>query len=72
MRDNLAMALKNARGPFSVLWTSTAAKDAERIHEFAAEIGLTPELDRIAGELSHGQKQWLETGMPLRTIRTCC
>ncbi len=31
----------------------------------ADEIGLTDALDRKSGELSHGQKQWLEIGMLL-------
>ncbi|MEC7668638.1 MAG: ATP-binding cassette domain-containing protein, partial [Pseudomonadota bacterium] len=38
---------------------------AEKIGALAEEIGLTDELTRVAGELSHGQKQWLEIGMLL-------
>ena len=33
--------------------------------ELASEIGLSDELFRKSGELSHGQKQWLEIGMLL-------
>jgi urea transport system ATP-binding protein len=65
VRANLAMALKNPRGPFSVLRHRKTAEGAARIDAIAAEIGLTEELPRIAGELSHGQKQWLEIGMLL-------
>ena len=36
-----------------------------RIDEIAEEIGLTDDLPRRAGDLSHGQKQWLEIGMLL-------
>ena len=36
-----------------------------RIAELAEEIGLTDALQRRAGTLSHGQKQWLEIGMLL-------
>jgi len=65
VRENLAMALKNRRGPFSVLiWRATAA-DHARIAELADEIGLSARLDDSAGALSHGQKQWLEIGMLL-------
>jgi urea transport system ATP-binding protein len=65
VRENLEMALKNQRGPFDVL-LSRRAKDAEhKLQEIAAEIGLTDALSRRAGELSHGQKQWLEIGMLL-------
>ena len=63
--DNLTMALKAARGPFAVLrWRPTAAS-AGRVAELAAEVGLAEQLDRKSGELSHGQKQWLEIGMLL-------
>ncbi|MEL6607374.1 MAG: urea ABC transporter ATP-binding protein UrtD [Pseudomonadota bacterium] len=65
VRENLAMALKNKRGPFDVLIYRKTASGAERIHEIADEIGLTDALPRRAGDLSHGQKQWLEIGMLL-------
>jgi len=63
--ENLTMALKSARGPFSVLfWRETAVHRA-RVAELAAEVGLADQLHRKSGELSHGQKQWLEIGMLL-------
>ncbi len=65
VRENLAMALKNPRGPFDVLWYKKTSQGAEKIEEIAEEIGLTDELKRRAGDLSHGQKQWLEIGMLL-------
>ncbi|MEM6727003.1 MAG: urea ABC transporter ATP-binding protein UrtD [Pseudomonadota bacterium] len=65
VRENLAMALKNPRGPFAVLNYKTTKMNAARVEEIAAEIGLADSLGRIAGELSHGQKQWLEIGMLL-------
>ncbi|MCA0940118.1 urea ABC transporter ATP-binding protein UrtD [Salipiger pacificus] len=65
VRENLAMALKNKRGPFDVLFHSKTRAGAERIEAIAAEIGLSDQLGRISGELSHGQKQWLEIGMLL-------
>jgi urea transport system ATP-binding protein len=65
VRDNLMMALSNDRLPFR-----RAALQAERGRwrtgrGAAEEIGLSGELERTAGELSHGQKQWLEIGMLL-------
>ena len=63
--DNLAMALKKDRAPWSVLFYRQSAADRERVEELAGEIGLTGQLRRRAGELSHGQKQWLEIGMLL-------
>lgn len=65
VRENLAMALKNPRGPFDVLFYRKSADGAARIEALAEEINLTSELSRQAGELSHGQKQWLEIGMLL-------
>jgi len=65
VRQNLAMALKTPRGPLAVLLHRKTPPNAARIEGIAAEIGLTESLTRIAGELSHGQKQWLEIGMLL-------
>ncbi|WP_296422874.1 urea ABC transporter ATP-binding protein UrtD [Yoonia sp.] len=65
VRANLAMALRNPRGPFSVLFDQQTRAGADRIAEIAAEIGLTDSLARTSGALSHGQKQWLEIGMLL-------
>ena len=63
--DNLTMALKNNRSPFAVLgWRPSSSSD-ERVQELAAEVGLADQTGRKAGELSHGQKQWLEIGMLL-------
>ncbi|WP_439109707.1 urea ABC transporter ATP-binding protein UrtD [Lentibacter sp.] len=65
VRENLAMALKNPRGPFSVLFYRKSTEGAARVEAIADEINLTDHLKRPAGELSHGQKQWLEIGMLL-------
>lgn len=65
VRQNLAMALKTPRGPFAVLMHKKTRPNAERIDAVAEQIGLTDSLTRVAGELSHGQKQWLEIGMLL-------
>lgn len=63
--DNLTMALKANRAPFSVLaWKPSSSSDA-RVAHLAAEVGLADQINRKAGELSHGQKQWLEIGMLL-------
>jgi urea transport system ATP-binding protein len=65
VRENIAMALKNTRGPFDVLFGRRADNREERIREVSDEIGLTYALDQASGALSHGQKQWLEIGMLL-------
>ncbi|MEQ8899533.1 MAG: urea ABC transporter ATP-binding protein UrtD [Roseovarius sp.] len=63
--DNLMMALNKARGPLSVLAFRPDKDDHAKIVELAEEIGLSGALYRKSGELSHGQKQWLEIGMLL-------
>jgi len=65
VRDNLLMALNKKRSPLSVLFYRFNADDFAKIEAMAKEISLTGVLDRRAGELSHGQKQWLEIGMLL-------
>jgi urea transport system ATP-binding protein len=42
----------------------------DRIAATLARIGLTEQSERLAGTLSHGQKQWLEIGMLLIHDRT--
>ncbi|MFN7224929.1 MAG: urea ABC transporter ATP-binding protein UrtD [Paracoccaceae bacterium] len=63
--DNLMMALKASRGPFAVLLWKPKPSDHTRVADLAAEVGLAEQLHRKSGELSHGQKQWLEIGMLL-------
>ncbi|UMA64887.1 urea ABC transporter ATP-binding protein UrtD [Roseivivax marinus] len=65
VRDNLTMALKADRGPFKVLFWKPSAEERAKVEDIAATIGLAGQLDRTSGELSHGQKQWLEIGMLL-------
>lgn len=63
--DNLMMALSNNRNPFSVLAYKRNLKDDEKIRNIAMQINLNEKMSVLAGELSHGQKQWLEIGMLL-------
>ena len=65
VRENIVMSLKNPRRPIDLLLRRAAADTEARVHEISNEIGLTEVLDRTSGELSHGQKQWLEIGMLL-------
>ncbi|MEM1074390.1 MAG: urea ABC transporter ATP-binding protein UrtD [Pseudomonadota bacterium] len=63
--DNLMLALKNSRSPLAVLRFRASSEDRDKVMELAEQIGLSSALHRKAGELSHGQKQWLEIGMLL-------
>lgn len=65
VEDNLMMALQNDRSPFKTLFYDYNQSDQNRVSDIARDIGLIDDIFRIAGELSHGQKQWLEIGMLL-------
>ena len=63
--ENLDLALRNPRQPLKVLLARRTAADGARVRAIAEEVGLGAHLARRSGELSHGQKQWLEIGMLL-------
>lgn len=63
--ENLEIALEGDKGVWRVLLSKISGSDRDRIDEVAETIGLQDELRRPAGDLSHGQKQWLEIGMLL-------
>src|SRR5256885_2114330 len=48
----------------TLFWRETKA-ETERMERVLETIRLTEARDRLAGSLSHGQKQWLEIGMLL-------
>jgi urea transport system ATP-binding protein len=62
---NLEVSFPRGRGVFGALAFKCTDDVKARIEEVAAEIGLADQLDKEAGLLSHGQKQWLEIGMLL-------
>ncbi|MEZ5765459.1 MAG: urea ABC transporter ATP-binding protein UrtD [Xanthobacteraceae bacterium] len=65
VEDNLILALNvdhRVRG--TLFWRRTRA-ESERIEAVLETIRLKDARDRLAGNLSHGQKQWLEIGMLL-------
>jgi urea transport system ATP-binding protein len=65
VEDNLLLALRSDRSVrASLFWSDTPAQ-AERIDQLLDVIRLRPVRERLAGGLSHGQKQWLEIGMLL-------
>ena len=65
VRDNLVLALKAPRGPFANLFHIESRTEADRIDEILTTVRLTEKREWLAGNLSHGQKQWLEIGMLL-------
>jgi urea transport system ATP-binding protein len=63
--DNLLLALAGDRRPRFTLWARQTSDEADRIEAILKTIGLVDATQRLAGDLSHGQKQWLEIGMLL-------
>ncbi len=63
--DNLLLALANDRRPRFTLWARQTGEERDRIEAILATIRLADQRHRQAGNLSHGQKQWLEIGMLL-------
>jgi urea transport system ATP-binding protein len=62
VEDNVLLALDGDRTVRrNLFWRPNG--DAERISAILETIGLTAHRQRLAGALSHGQKQWLEIGM---------
>ena len=65
VEQNLLIALQNNRSTWRTLFYQRNKTDDDKIFEIANRIGLINEIYRTSGELSHGQKQWLEIGMML-------
>ena len=63
--DNLLLALAGDRRPRFSLWARETAEERGRIEAVLETTRLADLRHRIAGDLSHGQKQWLEIGMLL-------
>ena len=65
VRDNILLALKAPRSAFATLFGRAAAGQSGKIDSILETIRLAAHQSRLAAELSHGQKQWLEIGMLL-------
>ena len=63
--DNLLLALSGDRRPRFTLWARQTSEEEGRIEAILRTIRLGDAQRRLAGDLSHGQKQWLEIGMLL-------
>ena len=63
--ENFEISLPKMHGLFQSLTFRRTSEVRERIDAMAGEVYLRDQLGRRAGQLSHGQKQWLEIGMLL-------
>ena len=63
--ENLELAMKADKRVRKTLFSVLRSEQKDRIAENLRTIRLQDSADRVAGLLSHGQKQWLEIGMLL-------
>ena len=63
--ENLYLSLKSDRSIRETLFARLRGEQNDRIDATLKTIRLTERRDDLAGDLSHGQKQWLEIGMLL-------
>ena len=63
--ENLEVSFPKGRSVFGCIAFTRTKEVRDRIHKVAEDIFLKDLLDLEGGELSHGQKQWLEIGMLL-------
>jgi len=63
--DNILLATKAPRTVFSTLFGGARAREQDSIDRILTTTRLTDHRNRLGGDLSHGQKQWLEIGMLL-------
>ena len=63
--ENLELALKTHKGVAASMFFKLDGMQSDRLREVLETIHLTQDMRRQAGNLSHGQKQWLEIGMLL-------
>lgn len=63
--DNILLALKAPRSALATLFGKASADTRNRIDQILETTKLKDHRFRLAADLSHGQKQWLEIGMLL-------
>ena len=63
--ENLEIAMKQKKSLLSILLAKMTQVQREKIEAILKQVGLFEDRHKLAGSLSHGQKQWLEIGMQL-------
>lgn len=63
--ENLEMSLKGGRSVWQALTHKLSGERKHKLEEILGLIDLEDKVHELAGNLSHGQKQWLEIGMLL-------
>ena len=63
--DNLLLAVQSRAPLLSLMLSRTRAREATTIDGLLEDFHLTGARDLLAGELSHGEQQWLEIAMAM-------
>lgn len=63
--DNMILSLKGHKGVWSSIFYRLSKEDKEQIMDTLTKVGLEDKIDKKAGSLAHGEKQWLEIAMQL-------
>jgi urea transport system ATP-binding protein len=63
--ENMELALSGPKGVWNSLFSRLNADQKRTIEQILEQIGLHEQAGARAGQLAHGQKQWLEIGMLL-------
>lgn len=67
VRDNLRLAVRGDKGVFASLSPRRSRDEEARVDELLGLTGLRERAGVRAGDLAHGEKQWLEIGMVVST-----
>lgn len=67
VEQNLALAARVDRRWWKSFGRSISAAEAETVDNVLGEVDLNARRTELAGNLSHGEKQWLEIGMVVAT-----
>ncbi len=63
--DNVLLPLQSAQGPWSLIQSRTRRGLHGQVMQWLDRFRLADRADDLAGELSHGEQQWLEIAMAL-------
>ncbi len=63
--DNVLLALQSGEAAWSLVWSRTRRRLDAEIMQALDRFRLADRSDDLAGELSHGEQQWLEIAMAL-------
>lgn len=67
VRENMALAARRDRRWWKNLGRGIPVEDRQVIEDTLDRVGLSRRVDMQAGQLAHGEKQWLEIGMVVAT-----